>query len=209
MVDVIPSVGTYLTSEEKCFASLLESRLESDYLCWYKTVVGQSARVTDFVVLHPHGGMILLDVKDWILSQIMGFSPEGVIYLDDGKRSVLPNPLAPLKETSKQFVSALQSDPSLIVHDGPHKGSVACPCGIGIVLPNITRPQFEKSGMDTILPAHLCIFQDEIVSGINPQTLQRKLKNMLPGCSNPVLSSTQLSRVQMHMLGTTASYSGN
>lgn len=208
MVDVIPAVRTYLTSEEKCFASVLESRLESDYLCWYKTVVGQSARVTDFVVLHPCGGVILLDVKDWILSRIMGFSPDGVIYLDDGQRSVLPNPLVPLKETGKQFSSALQSDPSLIVHDGPHKGSVACPCGIGIVLPNITRPQFDKSGMDTILPAHFCIFQDEIASRTNPQWLQRKLKNMLPGCSIPELSSTQLSRVQMHMLSTPASYSG-
>ena len=55
---------------EKRFARRLESHLEDDYLCWYEMPVGRRQRYSDFVVLHPARGVLLLEVKDWKLETI-------------------------------------------------------------------------------------------------------------------------------------------
>jgi len=55
---------------ERRFARRLESHLEADYLCWYEMPVGKRQRYSDFIILHPRRGLLLLEVKDWKLETI-------------------------------------------------------------------------------------------------------------------------------------------
>jgi len=54
-----------MTGGEKRFSERLEQKLEDDYLIWYDVPIGLKQRRPDFVVFHPHRGMLVLEVKDW------------------------------------------------------------------------------------------------------------------------------------------------
>jgi hypothetical protein len=59
-----------MQSGEKRFAWRIGSHLEDDYLCWYELPVGKRQRYSDFIILHPARGLLLLEVKDWKLDTI-------------------------------------------------------------------------------------------------------------------------------------------
>lgn len=77
MATLIPSISTckFDTTGERAFANLLEAKLEEDYLCWYNVPIGRARQHPDFVVLHPRRGLIILEVKDWLLSTIQSIDP--------------------------------------------------------------------------------------------------------------------------------------
>jgi hypothetical protein len=56
MATLIPAIGSCssrMTPGERRFASRLEEKLESDYLCWYDVSIGERTKHPDFVVFHP------------------------------------------------------------------------------------------------------------------------------------------------------------
>jgi hypothetical protein len=70
LATLIPSRSVCLprmTSGERRFAHRLEDKLEDDYLLWYDVPVGPRQRHPDFLILHPHRGFLILEVKDWKL----------------------------------------------------------------------------------------------------------------------------------------------
>ena len=93
---LIPSLNRCsgkMTPGEKRFARALESHLESDYLCWYEIPVGKRQRYTDFIILHPGRGLLLLEVKDWKLDTIRKIDHSTITLLtSDGlKKYTAPN----------------------------------------------------------------------------------------------------------------------
>ena len=81
MATLIPSLTSNLSrmqAGERRFARLLESHLEDDYLCWYEMPVGFRQRYSDFIVLHPSRGVLLLEVKDWKLDTIQSIDKAAV-----------------------------------------------------------------------------------------------------------------------------------
>ena len=82
MATLVPSLNSSLgkmQAGEKRFARRLEALLEDDYLCWYELPVGKRQRYTDFIVLHPGRGLLLLEVKDWKIDNIRTSIGYGVI----------------------------------------------------------------------------------------------------------------------------------
>ena len=64
MATLVPSLNSCLgkmQAGEKRFARRLEALLEDDYLCWYELPVGKRQRYTDFIILHPGRGLLLLE----------------------------------------------------------------------------------------------------------------------------------------------------
>ena len=49
--------------------------LSSDCYVWYEVVLGVRSRKPDFFILDPLRGIIILEVKDWGKSTILGASP--------------------------------------------------------------------------------------------------------------------------------------
>lgn len=74
MATLIPALGSCvarMTDGERRCAERLEQKLDDDYLLWYNVAVGPHHLHTDFVVMHPRLGILILEVKDYRRSTIV------------------------------------------------------------------------------------------------------------------------------------------
>ena len=117
MASLIPSLNSCLgrmQAGEKRFARRLESHLEDDYLCWYELPVGRRQRHSDFIILHPGRGLLLLEVKDWKLDNIRQVDKVSVSLLTDRGLVTKANPIEQVRQCAYELVNRLESDPQLV-----------------------------------------------------------------------------------------------
>lgn len=92
MATLIPaysSCAKHMTPGERRVAQRLEDKLDDSYLLWHNVSVGSKHLKPDFIILNPHRGIIILEVKDWKLDTIHSVSHEAVelITTDRGIQS--------------------------------------------------------------------------------------------------------------------------
>jgi hypothetical protein len=199
---LIPALGTCvsrMTSGERRLAERLEQKLEDDYLIWYDVPVGPKQSHPDFVVLHPRRGLLILEVKDWRLDIVQNATRQYWEIMPEGHPKVVINPLAQARHCAIQVVNALERDAQLVQGPGPHAGKLAFPWGYGVVLSNITRKQFESSGLDEAIEPHLVICKDEMVDSVDEEAFQQRLWHMFPHAFGGAMSLPQLDRVRWIM----------
>ena len=158
MAELIPSLNTCLPrmqSGEKRFAERLKSHLEDDYLCWYELPVGKRQRYSDFIVLHPGRGLLLLEVKDWKLDTIAKIDHVSVKLRTSNGSESASNPLAQVRQCAYQLVNRLKQDPQLVHSEGRYVGNLLFPYGYGVVLSNITRRDFNNTDMKELSLIHI------------------------------------------------------
>lgn len=202
MADLIPPLSSCLgrmQSGEKRFARRLGSHLEDDYLCWYETGVGLRPSYTDFVILHPLRGLLLLEVKDWRLDTIRSANRDSVELLTQSGLKTVQNPLKQARLCTYKLTEQLEQDPQLVHHSGDYKGKLIMPYGFGVVLTNITRTQFHRTGLDQIIPAFQVICKDEMAEASDVEEFQQRLWDMFPYCFNRPLTQPQIDRIRWHM----------
>ncbi|MCB2008190.1 MAG: NERD domain-containing protein [Rhodoferax sp.] len=203
MATLIPALGTCLsrmTSGEKRLAERLQHKLDDDYLLWYDVPVGPKQSHPDFVVMHPRRGILILETKDWRLETIQRVTRQHWEMLFNGQPKVVINPLAQARHCAIQVVNALERDPQLVHHDGPHTGKLAFPWGHGVVFNRITRKQFDDAGLGEAIEPGYVICQDEMFEHVEPEEFQQRLWNMFPHAfGRGVLSLPQLDRVRWNM----------
>jgi DNA helicase IV len=202
MATLIPALGSCvsrMTSGERRVAERLEQKLDGDYLLWYDVAVGPRHQHPDFVVMHPRRGILILEVKDWRLSTILQTNPQTWdIHTETGPKT-LPSPLEQARQYAHQVVHALERDPQLVQPTGRHQGKLAFPWSYGVVLPNITRAQFDKAELHHALEPHRVVCQDEMLESVEPEALQSRLWDMFPFMMGGVMSLPQLDRVRWIM----------
>ncbi|MBL8370645.1 MAG: NERD domain-containing protein [Burkholderiaceae bacterium] len=202
MATLIPALGACvarMTRGERRTAERLEDKLDADYLLWYDVPVGPRYQHPDFVVMHPRRGILILEVKDWRLSTLIQANKQTWdIHTDTGPKTV-PNPLEQARQYAHQVVDALERDPQLVQAGGRHQGKLAFPWSYGVVLPNITRAQFDKAELHHALEPHRVVCQDEMLESVEPEALQSRLWDMFPFLVGGVMSLPQLARVRWIM----------
>ncbi len=202
MAELIPSYGSCegrMTGGEKRFAKRLASHLEDDYLCWYDVPVGSvKQRYPDFVILHPGRGLLLLEVKDWKLQTIHEINRFRVTLKENNRLVKKNNPLEQVRECSHALVDALKKDPQLL-QSGTYAGNLVCPYGVGVVLTNISRKQFDDHNLGDIFPEHLVICQDEMLESVDIETFQKRLWDMFNVYFEHKLSLPQIDRIRWHL----------
>lgn len=202
MAELIPPLNSCLSrmqAGEKRFARRLMSHLEDDYLCWYETRIGFRPRYTDFIVLHPLRGLLLLEVKDWKLDTIQKVNPQAFeLRTNKGLRTTL-NPIEQARQCAYKLVNQLESDRQLINLEGEHKGRLVMPYGYGVVLSNITRLQFEKSGLGQVIPEAQTICKDEMTENTDPEDFQKRLWDMFAYYFDRQLTQPQIDRIRWHL----------
>lgn len=202
MADLIPSLSSCLSrmqAGERRFARRLGSHLEDDYLCWYETGVGFRPRYTDFAVLHPMRGLLLLEVKDWNQETIRSANPDSFELLTPAGLKTVQNPLKQARLCTYLLKEQLERDPQLINHDGEHKGKLIMPYGYGVVFTSLTRLQFERMELDEVVPPVLTICKDEMAETCDVEEFQKRLWDMFPYCFNKLLTQPQIDRIRWHM----------
>ena len=202
MADLIPPLNSCLSrmqAGEKRFARRLASHLEDDYLCWYETGVGNRPRYTDFIILHPGRGLLLLEVKDWRLDTIRKANRDSFeLQLSSGIKTVL-NPLQQVRQCSYKLVKQLEQDDQLIHATGDYKGRLAMPYGYGVVLSNITRLQFEKAELGEVIPEVFTICKDEMSESVDAEAFQKRLWDMFTYHFARQLTQPQIDRIRWHL----------
>ncbi|MGQ4809241.1 ATP-dependent DNA helicase Rep [Candidatus Entotheonellaceae bacterium PAL068K] len=202
MARLIPTLNSCLgrmQAGEKRFARRLESHLEDDYLCWYDLPVGNRQRYSDFIILHPGRGLLLLEVKDWKLDRIRSMDKvSATISTPQGLKTV-SNPLQQVRQCTYQLIDRLGADPQLRHRAGPYEGHLVFPYGYGVVLSHITRRQFDATDLGEVLPQHQTICQDEMVEGLEPEVFQEQLWNMFNVQFPQPLSLPQIERIRWHV----------
>lgn len=206
MAELIPTLNTCLskmTSGERRFAQRLENLLEDDYICWYDIPVGRLRRYPDFIILHPARGLLFLEVKDWKLDTIKNIDAARVELLTPRGIETTSNPIEQVRQCSYQVIDKLKRDKLLINQEGKYKGSLCVPYGYGVVLTNIARAQLDRAipleAQDSILPHHLVICKDEMISTIDPERFQSKLWHMFNYQFGNKLTLPQVDRIRWHL----------
>jgi hypothetical protein len=202
MAVLIPAYGSCvarMTSGERRLAERLEQKLDADYLLWYDVAVGPKHQHPDFVVMHPRRGVLILEVKDFRLSTLIQANKQTWDIHGELGPKTIPNPLEQARQYAHQVVNALERDPQLVQPEGRHKGKLAFPWSYGVVLPNITRAQFDKAELAHAIEPHRVICQDEMLEAVEPEALQSRLWDMFPFMMGGVMSLPQLDRVRWIM----------
>jgi hypothetical protein len=202
MATLIPALGSCvsrMTAGERRTAERLEQKLDADYLLWYDVAVGPRHQHPDFVVMHPRRGILILEVKDFRLSTLVSADKQTwTIHGDLGPKTIA-NPLEQARQYAHQVVKALERDPQLVHPSGPHQGKLAFPWSYGVVLPNITRAQFDKAELARAIEPHRVLCQDEMGEAVDPEDLQSYLWGMFPYMMRGVMSLPQMDRVRWIM----------
>src|SRR5690606_15046880 len=203
MAVLIPALGSCvarMTPGERRVAERLEQKLDADYLLWYDVAVGPKHQHPDFVVMHPRRGILILEVKDFRISPnhstiISANKQTWDIHGELGPKTIA-NPLEQARQYAHQVVHALERDPQLVQPEGRHKGKLAFPWSYGVVLPNITRAQFDKAELGHAIEPHRVICQDEVLEAVEADALQSRLWDMFPFMMGGVMSLPQMDRVR-------------
>lgn len=189
-----------MTPGERRFVHRLEDKLEDDYLAWYDVPVGPKQRHPDFLILHPSRGFLILEVKDWKLETIFEFDRMSVTLATDRGLVHTVSPLAQARSYANELNSVLQSDPALRQPAGhPHGGKSIVPYGIGVVLTNITRAQFDANGLGDVLPEHKVVCQDEMLESADSERFQERLWAMFDASFPCRLTLPQIDRFRYHV----------
>ena len=202
MATIIPSLSSCLykmQAGEKRFARRLESLLEDDYLCWFELPVGKRQRYSDFILLHPRRGLLLLEVKDWKLETIKRIDKVSVTLLTNQGIKNTSNPIEQVRQCAYQLIGRLEKDPQLTRHEGQFQGKLAFPYGYGVVLTSITRNQFETHGLGEVMPEHQVICRDEMLDTAEAESFQKRLWDMFNVGFTCQMSLPQIDRVRWHM----------
>jgi hypothetical protein len=202
MASLIPSLNSCINrmqSGEKRFVWRIGSHLEDDYLCWYELPVGKRQRYSDFIVLHPARGLLLLEVKDWKLDTIQKIDKSTATIITPRGLKTVSNPLEQVRQCTYQLIQRLEKDPQLIHQTGRYKGNLIFPYGYGVVLSNITRKQFESTDLGEVLPEHQVLCKDEMVESVEPEAFQERMWNMFNVQVPHPLTLPQIDRIRWHL----------
>jgi hypothetical protein len=189
-----------MTSGEKRFARRIEALLEDDYLCWYDVSVGVKRRRPDFLILNPHRGLLTLEIKDWKLSSIIAADASLIKAEFNGRIVKEVNPLLKSQDFINVTIDLLKQDPLLVQSpDSRYAGKLCMPYGYGLVLSNITRRDFEASGLDSVMPGYLVICQDEMTESVDAESFQKRLWDMFLHPFPCQLTLPQIDRIRWRL----------
>jgi len=203
MADLIPSLNSCkprMTRGERRLAERLEANLEDDCLIWYDVPVGRKARHPDFIVFHPRRGVLVLEVKDWRIENIRSIDRAQVeLVTQEGIKHQL-NPFEQSRQLAEQVADLLERDPLLGNAPGDaRRGKLCFPWSFGVVLPLITRMQFDAARLSEVIPEQRVICADEMHEGISAERFQKRLWQMFPWQPAKPLSSPQIARLRWHL----------
>ncbi|MBW4635174.1 MAG: NERD domain-containing protein [Iphinoe sp. HA4291-MV1] len=203
MPKLIPSLNSCLlrmTPGERRFAQRLEEKLEDDYLLWYDVPIGRKRLHPDFIVLHPHRGIFVLEVKDWKLSSILQVNPDTATLITPERIKHVKNPLRQAREYALALTQLLEKDPVLVHQHGQYQGKLVFPYAYGVVFSHITRKAFESEpAFREVIEPHLVICQDEFYESADTVDFQERLWSMSHYDFGKTLTTAQIDRIRWHL----------
>jgi len=184
------------TTGETALFKLLQNKLSDEVYVWFNIPIKQ--RFADFVVLDPKLGILILEVKDWQLSQIKEINPNYVVIeTPKGEKSCI-NPLNQARNYALQIVDLLASDPLLVQSSNDYKGKLAFPFSYGVVWSRIKSTDFQAT-LPELFELNKALFWEHLSPSINTEKFQEYLQTLFPQYFNFYLSAEQIDRIRYHL----------
>ena len=162
------------TDGEKKVYKLLKSLLPNDHIVFYNIRVKDI--YPDFIILSPDLGLIVLEVKDWLLHSIKSANIQRYDHKKEGK---VKNPLEQAKKYTFTIVNSLKKDKNFVQSEGKYQGNLMFTYGYGVVFTNILKKNFVNSHLNNSIKNDFIVFKDDLET-INENDLRFKLEKMLP-----------------------------
>lgn len=160
MATMFPAeVETFTTQGEGDTYRFLQraARPDADFFTWYSPDIED--REPDFILFSPDSGMIVLEVKDWLLEQIVEADQKSVLLRFYDKEERRKNPLAQAREYVNSLLSLLGKATPRMSNGKVHLHFPIC---CGAVFPHISRNEFLGSGLSKVIDPHHSLFWDEV-----------------------------------------------
>ncbi len=177
----------------------LKRCLEDDYIVWHDVPLGPAARQPDFVILSPRWGVLLLEVKDWKRSTLIGATRDSVELDTVRGRVTDANPVRKARDFTLELIDLMQRDASLVHHDGPFKGKLLFPYGWGAVFSNIRQADVAGTDFTHVFAPASVLLRDDLDESVAPDALQRRLWGMFTVHYPHTLSLPQRDRIRWHL----------
>ena len=190
MATIIPLNNTAFTTHgERTFYGFLRDALKPDSQCfaWYSPSV--DGLEPDFVLYTPEVGLVIFEVKDWLLEQIQEADQRTfALRLPDGREERRTHPLQQARGYMFALLNRIKASCPQLLSSHPHyKGKIRLPLECAVVLSNITRETFCAANLDSVLPADKVLFSDDIALVLSitgesqaSRKIRGRLADMLP-----------------------------
>jgi hypothetical protein len=143
MAEMIPPTFTGRYSSERKIYDLLK-RLPDDCLVYYEPRIDD--RYPDFVVIMPDLGVLVLEVKGWRASELLGADSHRVRHKAFGEERSVLHPSRQARDYMHGLMRACRSlswSDCLLEKDGRHKGAFRFPFSHAVILTNIGREELD------------------------------------------------------------------
>ncbi len=185
---------------ERRVLAALKRCLGDDYLVWHDIPVGQHARQPDFVVLSPRRGLLLLEVKGWKMTTLVGATRDSVELQTARGRVTDANPLRQVRDHTLELVDQMQRDPALVRADPPFAGKLLVPYGSGVVLAGIAATDIsDRVGFDAVFPPARTLLRDALDEAVEPAAFEERLWGLFTVHFPHALSLPQRDRIRWHL----------
>lgn len=136
------SIDEATTDGEKYLYHLLDKYLDDEFHIWNNLNFGNEI---DFFIIHNDLGILLIEVKDWVISQIQNVTNHNVKgKLYGNKITEEPNPIKKSKEIGFNVQNQLQKNDALINKEGKYKNKLKVPINSVTVFTNITTDELKE-----------------------------------------------------------------
>ena len=163
MAIMIPeNVEEFKTEGERQFYKFLEvvAKPDSRHITWYTPNI--EGKEPDFILFSQNVGLIIFEIKDWILDQIQEINPQYFRLQIGNKIESRKNPFQQSRDYLYDIVDKIKKDGQLIARDPVHHGNIKIPFSCGVVFPNINRNEYTGNGFDAVTGTDKIFFWDDL-----------------------------------------------
>jgi len=163
MAVMIPSdIERFGTPGEEVFYRFLEScaKPDSRYIAWYTPSINDSE--PDFLLYSPDIGLVIFEVKDWVIDQIEEADKNQFTILNGSRLEKKENPYQQARRYFQAIMDKIKHDGHLLSKIPEHVGKSKVPVSLGVVFPNIHRDDFEEHGFGKVIDPDRIFFEGDL-----------------------------------------------
>lgn len=177
----------------------LKRCLTDDYMVWHNVPLGPRARQPDFVILSPRQGILILEVKHWKRTTLVGANRDSVELRTERGMVTEANPLRQARDYTMELVNLMARDPLLVHAQGPFQGRLLFPYGWGAVFSGIGKDDVAQDEFHHLFPEHQVLMRDELDDTMDAASFQSRLWGMFTVSYPHTLSLPQRDRIRWHL----------
>jgi len=180
--ETLINLPNVIPGEIRVFDLLKNVLNDQEYIVWFEPKISGRTRTLypDIIIWSRVTGLVILEVKDWVIKDLVEVNSNIVKMKKGGETVNLKNPECQVREYVNNAMNSLKKLPDLTIQEGRYKGGLKFPVGYGVVFTNITRKEFEMNSLGSVITAETLTLDEieKIEQGGNDIILVSKLRKM-------------------------------